>query len=138
MATIYRKAFTKALPAGAELVTQRGQRSARWKDGKGKTRTARVTTGRSGAERIIVQAGTFTAKYRDGEGVVREASMGCRDANGARSVLAELTRRAELVKAKVMTAAESTAADHGGKPLAARFNIESRRVRRRKKGPGRG
>jgi hypothetical protein len=45
-----------------------------------------------------MEAATFTAKYRDGEGIVREVATGCRDEQAARSVLARLERRAELVK----------------------------------------
>jgi len=76
-----------------------------------------LTTGRGGADRIVVQSGTYTAKYRDGQGVVREVATGCRDETAARSVLSELERRAELVKAKVITAGEDATADHQQVPL---------------------
>ena len=33
-------------------------------------RTAAVTTGKRGSQRIVIEAGTFTAKYRDGAGLV--------------------------------------------------------------------
>lgn len=118
MGTVYRKTATKALPAGAETVTRKGQRFARWKDAKGKTRTAPLTTGRDGSERILVKARTYTAKYRDGTGIVREVPTGCRDETAARSVLADLERRAELVKGKVLTAAEDAIVDHQDTPLA--------------------
>ena len=48
MGTVYRKTFTKPLPAGAEIIVRKGQRLAEWKDAKGKTRTAPVTTGKDG------------------------------------------------------------------------------------------
>ena len=67
MGTVYKKTATKPLPAGAELLTKHGERFARWKPSKGKTRTAPVTTGRDGTERIVVTAGTYLAKYRDGD-----------------------------------------------------------------------
>ncbi len=35
MGTVYRKTFTKPVPAGAETFTRKGQRFARWKDRKG-------------------------------------------------------------------------------------------------------
>jgi hypothetical protein len=69
-----------------------------------------------------VPAKTYTAKYRDGQGVVREVPTGCRDETAARRVLADLERRAELVKAKVMTAAEDAVADHQDTPLAGHVN----------------
>jgi integrase len=52
------------------------------------------------------------AKYRDGAGVVQVVPTGCRDETAARQVLADLERRAELVRSNVMTAAEATTADH--------------------------
>jgi len=118
MATVYRKTYTKPLPADAEIITRRGERLARWKDAKGKTRTAPLTTGKDGSDRISVKAGTYTAKYRDGSGIVREKATGCRDKEAASRVLADLERRAELVKAKVMTAAEDAMSDHQDTPLA--------------------
>ncbi len=121
MATVYRKQFTKPLPEGAELFTRKGQQFARWKDGNGRTRTERVTTGRDGSPRIIAEAATFTAKLRNGSGQVVEVPTGCRDETAARSVLAQLARRAELVKAEVITAEESAAADYQNCPLSEHF-----------------
>jgi hypothetical protein len=66
MGAVFRKSFTKPLPAGAEIIVRKGQRFARWKDSKGKTRTEPVTTGKDGQDRLLVTAGTFTAKYRNG------------------------------------------------------------------------
>lgn len=63
----------------------------------------------------------FTAKYRNGSGLVVEQSTGCRDESAARQALADLVRRAELVKANVMTAAEDSAADHQTFPLPDHF-----------------
>jgi len=121
MATVYKPTFTKPLPPGAEIITRKGERLARWKDAKGKTRTALVTvpaTGKhAGQMRIIVESACYVAKYRDGGGVVRVVPTGCRDETAARGVLAELVRRAELVKGNVVTAAESAAMDHADSPL---------------------
>ncbi len=118
MGTVYRKAVTKAMPPGAELFTRQGERFARWKTSRGKTRTAPVTTGEDGTNRLKIEARTFTAKYRDGAGVVREAATGCRDEQAARAVLADLERRAELVRSGFITAAEDAAANHQQTPLA--------------------
>jgi hypothetical protein len=35
MGSVYRKAVTKPLPADAEIITRKGERLARWRDGKG-------------------------------------------------------------------------------------------------------
>ncbi len=121
MGSVYRKTATKPLPAGAELFTRNGERFARWKSAKGKTRTASVTVGRDGSDRIVVTVGTFIAKYRNGDGHVTETATGCREEASARSVLAKLERRAELVKAEVMTKSEAATAEHQQTPLADHF-----------------
>jgi hypothetical protein len=105
--TVFRKQVTRPLPAGAEILVRKGQRLARWKDRKGKARTAPLTLGKDGSERIVTESRYFVAKYRDGAGVVRVEATGCRDETAARQVLADLERRAELVRSNVMTAAEA-------------------------------
>ena len=116
MATVFRKTYTKRLPEGAELFTRKGQRFARWKDAKGKTRTEKVTVpekGRhAGKPRIVMEAGTYTAKYRDGSGVVQEATTGCRDEQAARGVLHQFLARAESVRGGYVTAEQDRIADH--------------------------
>ena len=118
MATVYKKTFTKPLPQGAGTFTRKGQRYARWKTAKGKTRTARVTAGQDGSERIIMEAVTFTAKYRDGSGRIVEKATGCRDETAARSVLAALVKRSEQVRSGIITPAQDAVADHQNTPLA--------------------
>jgi len=76
MASVFRKTTTRALPEGAEIFTRKGERFARWKDRKGKTKTAPLTVGKDGSDRIVTTASTFTAKYRDGGGIVRETATG--------------------------------------------------------------
>ena len=112
MGTVYRKTFTKPLPDDAEIVARKGNRFAKWKDRKGKARTAPLTTGRDGSERIVVESATYLAKFRDGEGIVQEVSTGCRDITAAKAKLAALERRAELVKGNVMTPSEDKIGRH--------------------------
>ena len=120
MGTVFRKTATKPLPEGAELFERKGARFARWRDAKGKNRTARVTIGNDGSDRIVIEARTFTAKYRTRAGVV-EVATGCRNEDAARRVLGELERRAELVKAGVLSTAEDAIADHQPTPLEVHF-----------------
>ncbi len=121
MGTAYRETFTKPLPAGAELFTRDGERFARWIDGKGRKRTARIVRPETGAhantDRLLIEARTFTARYRDGSGIVRKVATGCRTADGANIVLAELERRAERVRSGTASAAEDAALDHLGAPI---------------------
>ncbi len=121
MGSIFKKTATKPIPKGAELFSKSGKRFARWKPSKGKVRTAPVTTGRDGTDRIVITVGTYLAKYRDGSGLVREVSTGCHDEDAARSILSKLERRAELVKAEVISTGEAATADHQTTPVAAHF-----------------
>ncbi len=77
--SIRRKTYTKPLPDGAELFTRKGETFARWKDGRGKTRTAPATTGADGSSRIVATSRKWLAKYRNGDGSVIEVSTGCTD-----------------------------------------------------------
>jgi integrase len=117
MGTVYRKSFTKPLPEGVELITRQGVRYARWRWARGKLRTALLTVGIDGADRIRVESGTFIAKYRDGNGLVVETPTGCRTEDAARQVLAELERKAERVRAGLLTPTESRTAEHIAKPI---------------------
>jgi len=116
MGTVYRKCSVKPPPADAVVSEKNGVRIAKWKS-KGKTRTAPVND----AGRIVVKSAIWTAKYRDASGVC-EVSTGCRDETAARKVLADLQRRAELVKVGLMSANEASAADHLHAPIATHIN----------------
>ena len=116
MATVYRKTFTKPLPAGAEIVKRNGHYLAKWRDANGRMRTALTTAGDT---RVVLQAATYTAKYRTAGGQLTEAATGCRDKDAAKAFLAELVRREELVKAKVLSRAEADVADAAKLPIGA-------------------
>jgi len=112
MGTVFRKTVTKPLPAGAKIITRKGERLAEWKDVAGKRRTAPVTTGKAGADRIVITARTFTAKYRNGSNHVVEVRTGCRDETAAKAVLHELELRADKVRSKMRTADEDAVVDN--------------------------
>ena len=115
MGSIFKQQYTKPNPPNADIVTIKGERVARWRDRRGK-----LVSGKLNADgtRVTIEAGVYSAYYRDGDGHERTVSTGCRDERAARQVLADLDRRAELVRAKVLTAAESAVSDHQAAPLA--------------------
>jgi len=117
MGTVFKKSITRPLPPGAEIITRQGVRLARWRDGKGKIRTAPVTTGQNGADRIRDESATYVGRYRDGNGLVVEVSTGCRDKTAAQSVLADLERQAEKVRAGLITPAEARVSEHLARPI---------------------
>ena len=105
MGSVYRKMVTKPLPKDAEIVTVKGERVARWKDRRGKTKSAPLAGEQQ--DRIAIFVKTFTARYRTAAGRTVEKKTGCRDETAARSKLAEFERREELVRGGVLTAAEN-------------------------------
>ena len=116
MGTVFRPYLTRPLPEGADIVTRAGKLVAVWTDDAGKKRSAPVTAGTP--PRVRVRAGTFVAAFRDGAGVKRRVATGCRTADAARAVLADLERRAEKVRAGVVTQAEANVAEHADTPVA--------------------
>jgi integrase len=139
MGCVFRKAYTKRVPPDAEVVVrirkekQRlangtwiehevEERIARWRDKKEKTRTAALTTGKDGSERIALESRTYFARYRSHDGIVVEKSTGCRDEGAARQVLAEWERRVERIRAGLLTPAEDMISRHQSTPLAEHFD----------------
>lgn len=119
---LYRKTYTKPVPPGAELFTRKGQRYARYTDGRGRTRTAKVTTNEDGIDRLVFTSPFWRLRYRDGAGIERDVPTGCRDEVAAQSVANDLHRRAELVMAGTIKPAEDAAADHAKVALAEHVN----------------
>jgi integrase len=116
MGTVFKPFVTRPLPEGADIVTRAGKLVAVWTDDAGKKRSAPVTAGTP--PRVRVRAGTFVAAFRDGAGVKRRVATGCRTADAARAVLADLERRAEKVRAGIVTQAEAGVAEHADAPVA--------------------
>lgn len=115
MGTVFKPFVTRPLPDGAQLVTRAGKRVAVWTDASGKRRQAPATAGDT--PRIRVRGGTYSAQFKDGTGVVRRVPTGCKSLDAARAVLAELERRAEHVKAGIVTQAEAHVAEHSDTPV---------------------
>jgi integrase len=87
-----------------------------------------VVDGKDGKLRVRGQSRLYMARYRDGSGEIVEIATGCRDEVAARAVLTQLERRAELVRAGVLTAAEGDAADHAGAPLSRHLDAYERHL----------
>ncbi len=119
MGNVYRKQVTRPLPPGAEIIERKGERLARWRDARGKIRTAPLT---ESGDRIRETSRTFHARYRTGEGTIADVPTGCRDEQAARAVLADLEKRAEMVKAGILKTAELQTADHARTPIAEHFD----------------
>src|SRR5262249_22886400 len=116
MGSVFRKSYTKPVPAGAEIVQKNGERVARWRV-RGKLKTAPLTTGEDGTDRILIEGRTYFAKYRDHVGKVVTRPTGCRDEQAARQLLARWEREVEQVKAGTLDAKALDAARQAAIPL---------------------
>ncbi|MCE7973491.1 MAG: site-specific integrase [Leptolyngbya sp. PLA1] len=132
MGTVFRKAWTAPLPPGAEIIVQRGKRVARYQLRNGKVRTAEVFTAADGRVRIRGETKSYIAKFRDAAGYWVERPTGCSDETAARAVLAQLVRRAELIRAGVITPEEDAASRHGAESIET--NLDAWRDHLRLKG----
>lgn len=117
MSTVYRKAYTVPVPAGAQIIERDGVRIARWKLRNGKVRSAEVVPHRNGDLRVRGRSAFYTAKYRDSNGRIVEVSTNCREETAARALLVQLERQVELVKAGLLSDGESQAAGHALTPV---------------------
>ena len=113
MATIYKKKYPIPMPEGAEIITRRGTKQARWASGKGQVRTASLLDD----GRIQFVSDCWYVRYRDASRRMRRKSTGCRDRQAAEKVMADILADVEKVKAGVMSREEMTAASHLDTPL---------------------
>jgi integrase len=118
MGTVFRPIVTRPLPPGAQVIERDGNRVARWTSARGGLRTADVRTTPRG-DCVVIESGKYLARYRDGQAVTQTVATGCRDEMAARAVLGELERRAELVRAGIVTPAQDAIADHRRTTIAA-------------------
>ena len=102
MAVIYRKKYPIPMPEGAEIISRRGKKFARWQNGKNQMRTAEVLED----GRVLFVADCWYVRYRDSAGKDRRESTGCRDRQAAEKVLADILASVEKIKAGVMSRQE--------------------------------
>jgi len=116
MGSVFKKTYTKPVPAGAEIVEKAGERVARWRV-RGKLRTAPVTKSEDGTDRVLIESGTYVGKFRDHTGAVETRSTGCRDKQAAEQLLKKWEREVEQVKSGTLDAKALGAAHKGSAPL---------------------
>ena len=107
MATIYKKKYPIPQPAGAEIITRRGKKLARWLNGKKQVRTAEVLDD----GRVMFVADCWYVRYRDSNGRYKRESTGCRERQAAEKVLADIQGNVEKVRAGVMSRQELAASN---------------------------
>src|SRR3954451_1481141 len=116
MGTVFKKQTTRPVPPGAEILTRGGGRVARWR-ARGKLRTAPLTAGEGGADRIVTESTTYFAKYRTAAGEVVTRPTGCRDRQAAEQLLKKWEREEEQVRAGTLDPRQLDLARKGAAPL---------------------
>jgi integrase len=137
MATVFRKTAIRPVPASAVIATDRaGNATAKWTPrGAKRSVTVPVRTLADGRQVIEVATGCYYARFRDADGEVRTVSTGCKDEATARQYLAAQVRRAERIKAGVMTRREADAADRMHAPLVRHIDDYIARLPCKRGGP---
>jgi len=113
MAAIYKKKYPIPMPEGAEIITRRGQKLARWESGKGQFRTAEVLD----EQHVRFVSDCWYVRYRDADGRMCRESTGCRDKQAAEKVLADILAGVDRVRAGVMSHDEMTASGQLEAPI---------------------
>ncbi|MBZ4170914.1 hypothetical protein JYG45_23745, partial [Escherichia fergusonii] len=67
-------------------------------------RTAPLTTGKAGGDRIVTESTTYFGQYKDHDGKTLVRPTGCRDEQAAKQMLAGWEREAEQIRAGTLDA----------------------------------
>jgi hypothetical protein len=65
MASVYRRTYKRPIPANAEIVTRKGQKVARWKDTRGRTKSAPLS---DDGESIVLERRCWYIAYEGANG----------------------------------------------------------------------
>ncbi len=94
MATVYRKTYTRPIPAAASIITHRGRRCARWTDLRGRTKTVPLTEDGS---KLLLERARWYIDYTDAQGR-RRTAPGFTDRALSEQEAARLERDQERVR----------------------------------------
>ncbi len=114
MASVFKRATTKPIPAGARIIERKAGPIAEWVDGRGRRRTAPLTEDRSA---IRIESETYTVKYRDEHGLDRKVSSRCTDKTAAEQLGSELETRAMKRREGLLDPAQERFAREARRPI---------------------
>jgi len=92
MATIYKRRDLRPIPEGAEVVTYRGRRYAKWVNAK--TGNAQRAPLSLSGDRIVCESAYYTVRYFDHDGRRVRVSTKCADRDAAQQLANELEAQA--------------------------------------------
>jgi len=113
MAAVYKKTYPIPMPDGAEIITRRGKKMARWVNGKRQERTAELLDD----GRVQFVSDCWYIRYTDASGRMKRKSTGCRDRRAAEKMLADALAKVDKVKAGILSHTEMAAAGHLDTPI---------------------
>ncbi len=122
-----RDAFAEKMREYATELERHSVATSKWKSDQktGPPTDPPVEPGEPREKRVLVSDATI------------EVATGCKDEIAARAVLTHLERRAELVRAGVLTPAEADAADHAGLPFSKHLDAYEKHLRAKSGDPRR-
>jgi hypothetical protein len=113
MATIYKRRDLRPIPEGAEIVTYRGRKYAKWTNAKtGDTQRAALN---NAGDKIVCESPYYTIKYFDHDGRRVKATTRCGDKDAAQQLANGYEAEAALRKREIID------------PTQERFATEARR-----------
>jgi integrase len=110
MASIFKKADVRPVPEGAEVITRKGEKFARWKDRRGRTMTAPLSE--DGAH-IVVERRSWYVAYEGADGR-RIVVKGYTD----KAATEELARSKEKLAARIKAGLVTVDLDRSAMPVA--------------------
>jgi len=115
MASVFKRAKTRPMPAGARVIQRKSERVAEWTDTAGRKHRAPLSKDGSG---IRVEAETWTVKYVDERGHERKVSSRCRDKDAAKQLARDLESKAMKRRAGLLDPALERFAKAARRPIA--------------------
>jgi integrase len=117
MGNVFRKIYTREIPASAKIQTKDGKDFACWVGNGDRKHRAEVATLSDGRKVIRMESDTYVAKYRNADDEVVTVATGCRELTNAKQFLAQAERAVERIKAGVADSTELRAAAHKDKRI---------------------
>jgi integrase len=123
VASIFRRTYKRPIPEGAEFVTRKGKRLARWKDGRGRTHTAPLSE--DGTE-IVLELRSWYFEYNGPDGR-RITVKGYPD----REATEQMARDKEKLAARIKAGCVQVDMDRAAMPLKEALDAWLADLRRR-------
>ena len=116
MATIYKRRDLRPIPEGAEIVTYRGKRYAKWTNAKGNAQRAPLN---DAGDKIVCESPYYTVRYFDHTGRRVKVATRCADKDAAQQLANELETQAMKRREGLIDPTQERLAAEARRPLQA-------------------